>query len=491
MKTTLRITIVVAAAAAVFAIAGCGGGGRSASRDTGSGVLISMAPWSPPTLEQIVRSTAVFENVTYYLPGLTSNWYLYDATTGYVWISAVGTQSGVSASMTNPFKRVWVRFIPVNYSNPATLNFYIDGQQTGTLNLSSSSPYTGYDEDQISYYLVADNLDENTTHTVTMEISTGTVRFDGWRMEYKNAIYNIDCSDANTLEYDALEAALELRDGIEAFAESYDTYPNPASFTALIPYLNATDTMLPGDAENPFTGDEMEENESYSAGDFNYDSTASSTYTLAGYGGRGTLITMTPNSVETDVLELTLSQPLYDHFATTALYVTFEGTSEDTSAETYSPIWADPMLSISGGVNGTLEYPATKTFNLPIVLNEGTNNIKVKLKSAYGQTIYLTRTITRDTTPPGITLIAPFPLVGTVGSQYATVTESPTKVKAYVEPGSTATLNGLNVTVDYLGAFEEDLALQEGDNLITITASDELNNTNTATYTIKFTPPAP
>lgn len=469
--------LLLAITAAALTGCGSGGGGRTAS-SVDTAVPIPAPPWYPPSLDQIVRTTAEFGSVTYYLPALES-WYLYDATPGFTWISAIGSSPGLSASMTNPFKEVGVMFIPTDtYNNAGQVTFYLDGQQVGTLDLSQGTPYEGYSDDYVSYYKIADGLTE-TTHTVTMVIATGTVAFDGWRMIYDDQVYNIDCSDANTLEYDTVAETEKLRDGIESFAEKYNGYPDPADFNDLIDYLAASGTVFTTDPKNPFTGDTMEDSSAFSAGDYHYASATPLEYILSAYGGRGTLLTYTEDSAETDRLEIVLTSP-GNHFTTSSAFVTFSGTSEYTNPG----YWGDAYITICCGLTGATYFPAAATFDVDIFLKEGKNDLVVGMSDPYGHKITLTRTITFDTTSPGIMLLDPFPLVGPVGNQHADVYETPITVRAYVEPSSSATLNGDEMTVDSLGVFETTLDLVPGENQITIVASDAYGNTNTVTYII-------
>ncbi len=385
--------------------------------------------------------------------------------------------------MSNPFKEVGVMFMPTKtYKNPGQVTFYIDGVQVGTLDLSSSKPYDTYSDDYVSYYKIAGDLPE-TMHTVTMVIATGTVSFDGWRMIYNNAIYDIDCSEANTLDSDTIDEAEKIRDGLEEYAESFSGYPSASATTDLISYLQINGVDFTSDPRNPFTGDDMIHSATYSGGNYYYSSTASSSYSLKAYGGRGTILEFTENSAETEKLVLTLNSP-GNHFATTAAYVTFSGTTEDKGTDD----WGSAYLTICCGLNGSTQFPATSTFSVRIYLKEGKNTLITTLSDPYGKSINVKRTITKDTTAPDIILIDPFPLVGPVGAQYVNVYESPVKVKAYVEKNSTATLNGISMTVDSTGVFSYDLDLIAGINTITIVSTDVFYNTNTKTYTLVYSP---
>lgn len=444
-------------------------------------------PFMPPSLEERVRTTAVFDGVTYYLPGNASQyWYIFDGTQGYTWLSAIGTQPGLSASMSNPFSRVYLRVLPSSmYKNQGKVEFYLDGASVGSLDLSSEEPFDGYSDTQVSYYEIASGLPE-TMHTVTMLIASGTIAFDGWRMEYKNTYYDIDCGDANTLEYDTVSETEKLRDGLESYAEMWGGYPNPASYTNLINYIDLPIRIFDKKPTNPFSGDIMMESEEYSGGDYDYQYASSTYYTLVAYGGRGELVTLSPDHAESDVLTLDLDSPVQNHFATSSASVLFSGTVSDISTELDGPLYLAPSMYICCGLSGMTQFPATDTFSYEVALKEGVNNIKVMLKSPFGPSISITRTITKDTTAPKIILIDPFPLKGPVGAQYIDSNTQTITVKAYVEKGSSAWLNGVLMSVDAQGVFQSSMILATGTTPLDITSSDAFGNTNSVSYTINY-----
>ncbi len=481
-KSSFSVIIAVLLMGLAFS-PGCGGGRTALMSDTISGVYMTPPPWYPPGFVDVVRTTADFDHVTYYFPAV-SQWLLYQGTAKSYWISAIGTVKGLSASMTNPFKEVGVMIIPTdNYSDPGQVTFYLDGVQQGTLDLSASVPFEGYSEEFVSYYQIAADLEE-VTHTITMEISTGTVAFDGWRMTYKNQVYNIDCRDVNTLETDTLTETEKLRDGIEDYYASFGAYPNTDNFTDLINYLDSSASIFTEKPENPFTGETMIDSTTFSAGDYHYEFVSDDSYILRAYGGHDTLVSYTEDSAVTDLLKVELTAP-ENHFATSSTLITFSGNAEVQDLSDFES-WGLTNLSISGGVNGTSQFPASGTFSFDLELNEGVNDICIRITDPYAHSISLTRTIEKDTTSPDILLIDPYPLRGPVGSQYLEVTESPVAVRAYVEKNSLATINGVNVTPDSTGVVESSMSLEAYpyENILTITAWDEFNNTNTATYTI-------
>ncbi|MEW6202764.1 MAG: hypothetical protein AB1546_12365 [bacterium] len=455
----MRVILPLLFAIVMILAAGCGGGG-------GSGT-VSPESESGGDVRVVKKSLA---NQTRYYPS-QYEWTLFNNTIGFVWTTAVGTRAGLSASMSNPFREVGVMFLPTdNYPNAGTVEFYIDAQLVGTLDLSKDTPYEGYRDDFVTYYQIATDLPD-TMHTVTMVIATGTVAFDGWKMRHGNIIYHFDASEINSYEEETIDAVNEIRNAVEDYAEGYGAYPDPGT-DDVVSFLYATTTYLADIPKNAFTGDDIAQSDAYSAGDYLYTYNSPTSYELIAYGGKGELYTLTPDSAETELLSLTLTSPP-NHTTTTNSSVTFAGTAT-----------ADANITISSGVDGYTSFPSNGSFSKEIVLKEGRNNITVALTDEYGNSINLIRTITKDTTAPTINLIDPFPPVGSAGSEVINVYSTPTTVRGYAEPGSTVTVNGTSVAQDSLGVFTYSMALQTGNNTLTIAATDRFGNQNIKTYTI-------
>ncbi|MEW5946872.1 MAG: hypothetical protein AB1742_11800 [bacterium] len=467
-------TAVFAACSALFLLAagampGCGGGG-------GKGAAMTVpSPVSPVLPAGGSKTTYRVANRTVYSPSIYK-WTLFDATAGEDWVSAVGTEPGLTASIAFPFKEAAVMFIPKDtYPDEGTVNFYIDGQMVGSIDLSQTTPYDTYEEDYVSYYTVSTGLTD-TTHTLTIEIATGTVAFDGWRLTHGNAIYLVDCSDANTAETDTIAEVNKIRDGVEGFYSEYGKYPDPGT-TDLVSYLTASSTYFVEDPKNAFTGDPIAATSTFSAGDYYYTYKSDSDYELKAYGGLGTLYTVTPNSATTSALSIAVTSPT-NHYTTASAAITITGTAT-----------ADANVTISNGYDGYASFPSGGSFTKEIALTEGVNSITITVSDTKGNSINLVRTVTKDTTSPTIILIEPFPLLGPAGAQYANVNQTPFEVKGYAEPGaSSVTVNGTAVTQDALGVFTYSISLVQGNNTVTITAVDAMGNTATTTYTLVYSP---
>jgi len=140
-------------------------------------------------------------------------------------------------------------------------------------------------------------------------------------------------------------------------------------------------------------------------------------------------------------------------------------------------------------VSGTTESGATVTvdgasvavdpagaFNTSVALVEGPNVITVVATDAGGNTATVTRSVTRDSTSPSLTVAAPLD-----GSLWPT---SIVRVAGTAEPGADLSLNGIRLTVDAAGAWQVDLALADGVHAITARAVDAAGNAATVTRTI-------
>lgn len=451
----------------VMIAAGCGGGGgRSGGRDTGGAVNASQ-------IRQELRLT----NRTLFSPSVSA-WTLFDATAGENWVSAIGTTAGLKASVSAPCKEFGVRFLPrgTTFNNGARVNFYVDGESAGSLTLSGDNPYPNYKDGQVSYYQVRKDMDPGRYHTLTMEIASGVVAFDGWEFIVNDQKYLVDASDLNTIEAGAFTEFNNIRDAIETYYQDHGVYPNPASGTAVVDYLFATGPYFTSYPRNPFTRNLMTATTTISAGDYNYIRNSDTDYTLEGYGGRGTLVTYTPNSVTTDILSITLTSPA-NHITQTATTVTFIGT-----------LTSGVNLTICCGADGQFAFPSNAAVSHDVTLSEGVNNIVIALADGNGNVVSLKRTITKDTTAPSITLLDPFPLHGPAGAMYVDVYTATTTVRVYVEPYSTAAINSVVVPVDSLGVASATVALLPGDNLIPVTATDRWNNIGSKTFLIKYHP---
>jgi len=460
---------------------GGGGGGRTAGAPIpsspiaitgGSGSVFVSPSWAivyPPGL--MPRTS----NATRYEP-LLNAWYIYDGTADWTWYSAVGSTEGIAAVMSNPWEDVAVSFVP---GSTGMVQFYIDGVATATLDLSQPVPYEGYSDEFTTFYTIAEDMDE-TMHTVAMEIASGTVKFDGWRIKYKDNYYRIDCRDVNTLEAKAISTTDTILAAIEKYYQEERQYPNPATSTNVVSLLYAQG-YLTSQPDNEFNGNKMTDTDTtYSGGDYNYTLTSTEDYSLSVYGGRGTLYTVTANTAASEYLALSIATPT-NHITTTNEWATF--TITPTSKY-------DATVSVSGGLSGEQEFPATSTqeFTTKVKLKQGVNTISVSLFDNYNHSITLKRTITLDTTAPTISMLTPYPQVLEDGTDriFVNVYSATTTVSVLVENGAAVTINGQTITESTKdrGVFSTVIDLQAESNTITVTATDIWGNKSETSFEI-------
>lgn len=141
----------------------------------------------------------------------------------------------------------------------------------------------------------------------------------------------------------------------------------------------------------------------------------------------------------------------------------------------------EPGASVD--VNGIRATVSTSgQFDVPIALDEGANTITATATDSAGNSATASVQVTLDTRAPALTISSPAP--GTLDHANVTVTGA-------TEPGATVTVDGRSVTVDSSGSFSASLALSEGANLITATATDAAGNMATAQVVVTYTNPAP
>lgn len=467
---TLYGIMVCISLSGLLLLPSCGGGGRSAAAVANYTVSPAAGIVFPAGLQP--RLT----DATTYYPD-ANQWFLFDGTAGWPWVSAVGSTPGLRASMSNPFKEVSIAIIPKSsYNDPGKVNFYLDGVLNSSLDMSQATPYTGYDDEHTTFYVIATNLPE-TMHTITVEIVSGSFAFDGWRIKYGDVYYRIDADDANTLESDTITRAETIRDSIESFYEDHKYYPNPGT-NGVANYLYAQDDYLSDIPVNPYSGNDMAQSAVYSGGDYNYTYSSGQEYSFSIYGGKGTLYTVTPNSVTTETMSMTLASPL-NHYSTRNDFATVTVTPTSTY---------DAFLTVCCGLSGEISVPATSSvpFTTYVRLAEGKNNIKITLYDGYHHRMTLTRTITRDTTPPTISLIEPHPLIWDGATNTVTVYTASTTVEVYVEASATVKINNVDAVESTLsfGLFSTVVDLNMGLNTIVVGATDLLGNIKEETFYI-------
>ncbi|HEY7587508.1 MAG TPA: Ig-like domain-containing protein [Thermoplasmata archaeon] len=152
----------------------------------------------------------------------------------------------------------------------------------------------------------------------------------------------------------------------------------------------------------------------------------------------------------------------------------------------------DPSATVSGttepGANVTVNgVPATVdgtgAFTEVVTLAEGLNTIEVVATDAAGNFASVTKSVTLDTTPPALTVDEP-----TAGSL---IGESVVTVSGTTEAGASVAVNGVAVAVDSSGDWSADLALSDGAQTITATATDAAGNHATVTRSVTVDTTAP
>lgn len=166
---------------------------------------------------------------------------------------------------------------------------------------------------------------------------------------------------------------------------------------------------------------------------------------------------------DTQAPALTLTAPA-DNSATKNATVAVAGTVTDASPVTVNT--NGTPLSVAGtAVSGT------------VALAYGVNTLVTTATDAVGNATGVTRTVTRDTLPPSLTVTAPTDN-STVSTDSVTVSGTVTDALSV-----TVTANGVSLPV-LSGAFTGKVALEEGPNLIAIVATDAATNTTTVNRTV-------
>ncbi|MFZ1081171.1 MAG: Ig-like domain-containing protein, partial [Candidatus Kryptoniota bacterium] len=170
-------------------------------------------------------------------------------------------------------------------------------------------------------------------------------------------------------------------------------------------------------------------------------------------------ITGTKGSVDTTKPQLTITAPANGTITKNAS-ITVGGTVTDQSAVTLT-------------VNGTAVTVSNGSFSTSVSLTEGVDVITVVAIDASGNQSTQKVMVTKDSTPPTLTVISPINGLITNASSvsvYGTVVDS---------TAVTVTVNGTSVVVAS-DSFRTSAALIEGTNTITVIATDAAGNTTTA-----------
>ena len=170
-------------------------------------------------------------------------------------------------------------------------------------------------------------------------------------------------------------------------------------------------------------------------------------------------------TVDTVPPPLSLSSPTTD--LTTAGTATVAGTTEAGAQVAVNGV----PVSVSG----------SGTFSTSVTLTEGANGISVTATDAAGNVATIARSVTRDSTPPAITLIAP--------ANGASTNVSTIVVSGTTEPGARLVVNGIAVAVAVDGTFNAVVSLSQGTNAIVATATDAAGNSRSASVSVTYTNP--
>ncbi|MFQ5617281.1 MAG: FlgD immunoglobulin-like domain containing protein, partial [Anaerolineales bacterium] len=117
-------------------------------------------------------------------------------------------------------------------------------------------------------------------------------------------------------------------------------------------------------------------------------------------------------------------------------------------------------------------------------LNEGANLLEIRAADPAGNSTALRRDISLVVTPPEVTIASPI--------DDSWINQSLVTVSGRASPEVTLAINEQPVTVAEDGAFNHQMTLQEGDNLIRVAAADDVGNVTLEEVLIhvKTTPPA-
>src|SRR5205823_4840109 len=179
----------------------------------------------------------------------------------------------------------------------------------------------------------------------------------------------------------------------------------------------------------------------------------------------GSFIDLCFNATDVTPPVITISQPA-NKFITREAQVGVAGSVQDETATTVR-------------VNGQPASMSGTSFTATVPLAaEGNNVIHIVATDAAGHSTDSSRTVIHDTQPPVLTLTSPADGLitkDTTTSVSGTVTDL---------TAVTANVNGIPLPVDSTGAFHGAVALSEGSNILTVTATD------TRSVTLDTHPPA-
>jgi len=133
-------------------------------------------------------------------------------------------------------------------------------------------------------------------------------------------------------------------------------------------------------------------------------------------------------------------------------------------------------------LSGAAWEPFSRTRSWMLAGQDGQKTVHAMLRDRAGhESSVFSAMITLDTT------VAPFKLGSSAGTE---TSGRDTTISARVEPGSRVYVNGEQVAVGADGSFSRLVSLQDGSNVITVTAQDPAGNSQTVTKTVWKTPGA-
>ncbi len=188
--------------------------------------------------------------------------------------------------------------------------------------------------------------------------------------------------------------------------------------------------------------------------------------TVSAVSAAGTQVDSTRTVIrDSESPNLALSSPA-DGSATNTATTTVTGTVIDATPVTVNTNGTPWTVGAGGAFGGT--FP----------LADGPNVLTTTALDAAGNMTVIARTVTRDETPPALTVDAP--------AEGATVTAENVTVSGTVTDLTpvTLTVNGTGVTVGAAGAFSTSVPLTEGPNMLTIVATDAATNQTTVTRNV-------
>jgi len=187
--------------------------------------------------------------------------------------------------------------------------------------------------------------------------------------------------------------------------------------------------------------------------------TGSNAVKVAVRGNTGTTITVTVSATDKTPPALTIAAPP-PNFVTNANTVTVSGTTQSQQ----------PTQVKVNGVVATMSGAQNTDYSASVPLIEGANSIAIRATDRAGNHTDSTRTVTRDTQAPTLTVTSPAD--GSYTNQDAVT------VAGTVTDGTAVTVkvNGVSYPVGQGGAFSGSFTLAAGVNFLTITATDAGGN---------------